>query len=251
MTLLVGYRPSRAGDAALDAAVHRAEEADADLAVAYVVPEEVSRSCCSISTGRWKEILEEDARAALSRARARVDGARHADYVVVRGRPAEALAAPVKTYRGRGRPRWLFLGAASVLAAGALALAVVPGGADVPPPGAPVTQAEVERLANSFADAYAQGDEARISRLLTPERAAGEPVGPPGRQGGGPGPRTRAQFAAEPDQELRSLRAAGVGRLAGRATAHYETGATTGTMTWNVIRDHGKPRISQIALVPD
>ena len=93
MTLLVGYQPSRAGDAALDAAVLRAEDADADLAVAYVVPEEVSRSCCSISPGRWKEILEEEARAALGRARARVDGARHADYVVVRGRPADALAA--------------------------------------------------------------------------------------------------------------------------------------------------------------
>ena len=93
VTFLVGYQPSRAGDAALDAAVLRAEEADADLAVAYVVPEQVSRSCCSISTGRWKEILEEEARAALARARARVDGARHADYVVVRGRPADALAA--------------------------------------------------------------------------------------------------------------------------------------------------------------
>jgi hypothetical protein len=93
VTLLVGYRPSRAGDAALDAAVYRAEAADADLAVAYVVPEEVSRSCCSISTGRWKEVLEEDARVALARARACVDGARHADYMVVRGRPAEALAA--------------------------------------------------------------------------------------------------------------------------------------------------------------
>ena len=93
VTFLVGYQPSRAGDAALDAAVLRARRADADLAVAYVMPEEVSRSCCSISTGRWKEILEEEARAALARARARVDGARHADYVVVRGRPADALAA--------------------------------------------------------------------------------------------------------------------------------------------------------------
>ena len=53
MTLLVGYRPSRAGDAALDAAVLRAEDADAELTVADVGPEEVSRSCCSISTGRW------------------------------------------------------------------------------------------------------------------------------------------------------------------------------------------------------
>jgi nucleotide-binding universal stress UspA family protein len=96
VTLLVGYRPSRAGDAALDAALLRAEEAKADLAVAYVVPEEVSRSCCSISTGRWKEILEEEARAVLSRARSRVDGARHADYMVVRGRPAEALAAAAR-----------------------------------------------------------------------------------------------------------------------------------------------------------
>jgi nucleotide-binding universal stress UspA family protein len=96
VTLLVGYQPSRAGDAALDAAVLRARKADADLAVAYVVPEEVSGSCCSISTGRWKEILEEDARAALARARARVDGAREVDYLIVRGRPAEALAAAAR-----------------------------------------------------------------------------------------------------------------------------------------------------------
>jgi nucleotide-binding universal stress UspA family protein len=96
MTLLVGYEPSRAGDAALDAALARARETGASLAVAYVVPEEVSRSCCSISTGRWKEILEEDARAALSRARARVDGAREADYLVLRGRPAEALTAAAR-----------------------------------------------------------------------------------------------------------------------------------------------------------
>jgi nucleotide-binding universal stress UspA family protein len=96
MTLLVAYQPSRAGDAALDAAVLRAQDTGADLAVACVVPEEVSRSCCSISTGRWKEILEEDARAALSRARARVDGARDVDYLIVRGRPADALAAAAR-----------------------------------------------------------------------------------------------------------------------------------------------------------
>jgi nucleotide-binding universal stress UspA family protein len=96
MTLLVGYEPSRAGDAALDAAVLRAQEEGAALTVACVMPAEVSRSCCSISTGRWKQILEEDARAALARARARVDPARGADYLVLRGRPAEALAVAAR-----------------------------------------------------------------------------------------------------------------------------------------------------------
>jgi len=162
----------------------------------------------------------------------------------------EPQAAPVKTYRGRGRPRWLFLGAASVLAAGALALAVVPGGADVPAPGAPVTQSEVERLANSFADAYADEDAARISRLLTSDA---QRVSPTDRQDGKAAVLAayRAQFAAGQIKnfDLSELQASG--GSAGRATAHYKTGATTGTMTWNVIRDHGKPRISQIALVPD
>ncbi len=163
---------------------------------------------------------------------------------------AEPQTAPVKTYRGRGRPRWLFLGSASVLAAGALALAVVPGGADVPPPGAPVTDAEVERLANSFADAYADEDAARIARLLTSDAKR---VSPTDRQEGKTAVLAayRAQFAASriSNFDLSDLKASG--GPAGRATAHYKTGATTGTMTWNVIRDHGKPRISQIALVPD
>src|SRR4051794_39173314 len=77
--------------------------------------------------------------------------------------PAPDEPAPVRRYRSRGRPRWLFLTGASALAAGALALAVVPGDdRAAPPPGAPVTEAEVARLANSFAAAYAAEDSARI-----------------------------------------------------------------------------------------
>jgi len=108
----------------------------------------------------------------------------------------------------------------------------------------------VERLANSFADAYAEEDAARISRLLTSDA---QRVSPTDRQDGKAAVLAayRAQFAAAQIKnfDLSELQASG--GAAGRATAHYKTGATTGTMTWNVIRDHGKPRIAQIALVPD
>src|SRR6478735_8493508 len=68
-------------------------------------------------------------------------------------RPVEELP-PVKTYRARKRPRWLLLGLASALTAGAIGVAAIPGGGDdVPPPGSPVSEAEVERLARSFAAA--------------------------------------------------------------------------------------------------
>ena len=43
--------------------------------------------------------------------------------------------APVHTYRSRGRPRWLLLGAASLLAAGAIGVAVVPDGDERPAAG--------------------------------------------------------------------------------------------------------------------
>ena len=60
-------------------------------------------------------------------------------------RPVEELP-PVKTYRARKRPRWLFLGLAVALAAGAIGFAAIPDGGDnVPPPGSPVSESEVER----------------------------------------------------------------------------------------------------------
>jgi hypothetical protein len=159
-------------------------------------------------------------------------------------------APPVKTYRSRGRPRWPFLGAAGLLAAGAIAFAVVPGGDDAPPPGAPVSEAEVQRLANSFAAAYANEDAARISRLLT---ADAKRVAPADRQDGKAAvvAAYRSQFARNrvTNFDLSGLEVAS--GPAGRATARYRTGGTSGRMTWDVIRERGRPRISLIALVPD
>src|SRR5689334_15619229 len=51
--------------------------------------------------------------------------------------------SPLRTYRARKRPRWLILGAATVLATGAIAVAAIPGGGDeIPPPGSPVSEAQ-------------------------------------------------------------------------------------------------------------
>jgi len=49
--------------------------------------------------------------------------------------------------------------------------------------------------------------------------------------------------------DLSGLDAAG--GPAGRATARYRTGQTTGTMTWTVIREKGKPRITMVTADPD
>jgi uncharacterized protein YcbK (DUF882 family) len=137
-----------------------------------------------------------------------------------------------------------------MLAAGAVALALSGGGDGVAPPGSPVTAAEVERLANSFADAYAEEDAARISRLLTSDV---QRVSPANRQSGKAAVLAayRSQFAANriTNFDLSDLQASG--GPVGRATAHYKTGATTGTMIWTVIRERGKPRITQIAADPD
>src|SRR4051794_32413696 len=163
--------------------------------------------------------------------------------------PAEPVVAPVKTYRSR-RPRWLFLGGASVLAAGAIAFAAFPAGDDTLPPGAPVSDSEVQRLANSFAAAYADEDSARISRLVTSDV---QRVSPSDRQSG----RTsvvaayKAQFARNQISNFDLSQLETSGGSVGRATAHYKTGGVTGRMTWDVIREHGRPRISLIALMPD
>ena len=165
--------------------------------------------------------------------------------------------APVKTYRSRSKRIWAWLAAAGALAAAALALVfVAPGGSDAPPPpGSPVTESEVTRLANSFAAAYAAEDSARISRLLTSDA---QRVFPANRQSGRAAvvAAYKSQFAGQTTKgfELSDLKA--TGGPVGRATAHYRAsyaGApdTTGTMTWNVIRDHGKPRIMLITARPD
>jgi ketosteroid isomerase-like protein len=164
-------------------------------------------------------------------------------------------AAPVKRYRTRRRRVWAWACALVAAAAAAIAfVALAPGSDAPPPPGEPVSSAEVERLARSFATAYKEEDAARLERLLTSDA---QRVTPRDRQKG------RAAVVAEyrrqfngnrtTDFTLDGLKAAG-GRT-GRATARYTAtyaGATsaTGTMTWIVINDRGRPRIILIKTEP-
>jgi ketosteroid isomerase-like protein len=150
---------------------------------------------------------------------------------------------------------WAWLGAMVALAAGALGFTVLKPDGAPPPPGGPVSAAEVRRLANSFATAYAREDATRLARLLTSDA---ERVTPRDRQTG------RAAVVGEYKRQFQSnlttgfaleqLQAAG-GRT-GRATAHYKAtyqgvAASTGTMTWVVIRDRGRPRIVLIKALPN
>jgi hypothetical protein len=170
--------------------------------------------------------------------------------------PAPGEPAPIRRYRAK-RPRrlWAWGSGVVAIAAAAVAIAVVPGGADTPQPGESVSSSEVERMANSFASAYADEDGARISRLLTSDA---QRVAPGGAQVG-----RREVVAAYESQfganaitgfELENLSAES--GASGRATAHYKVtykGAnpTTGQMTWIVISEKGRPRISLIAFRPD
>jgi len=169
--------------------------------------------------------------------------------------PPRADAAPVKRYRTRRRrvSAW----AAGLVAAGAAAIAFValaPGNDTPAQPGEPVSSAEVERLANSFAAAYKTEDAARLERLLTSDA---QRVTPRDRQKG------RAAVVAEYRRQFNGNRTTGfqlenlkaAGGPAGRATARYTAtyaGATsaTGTMTWVVINDRGRPRIILIKTEP-
>src|SRR4051812_25406281 len=170
--------------------------------------------------------------------------------------PTPADAPPVKRYRTRRRRAWAWM--AALVAAAAAAVAFVgraPGAGDTPPPpGEPVSSAEVKRLANSFATAYKNEDDARLERLLTSDA---QRVTPRDRQKGRPAvvAEYRRQFNGNRTTgfQLEGLQAAGgrTGRASARFTATY-AGATsaTGTMTWIVIRDRGRPRIILIKTEP-
>jgi serine/threonine-protein kinase len=168
--------------------------------------------------------------------------------------PPRQESPPVKRYSTRRRRVWAWAAALVAAASAAIAFVALAPGADAPPPGEPVSSAEVKRLANSFATAYEKEDDARLERLLTSDA---QRVTPRDRQKG------RAAVVAEYRRQfngnrttgfhLDGLRAAG-GRT-GRATARYTAsyaGATsaTGTMTWIVIRDRGRPRIILIKTQP-
>jgi serine/threonine-protein kinase len=167
----------------------------------------------------------------------------------------EPEPAPIRTYKSRPRRLWAWATGVAVLAIAALGVAFLPDGDGVPPPGGTVSEAEVSRLANSFAAAYADEDSARLSRLLTSDA---QRVSPTNRQRG----RRevvdvyRNQFASNRTTgfELTDLQAEG--GPVGRATARYRAGydgepGASGTMTWDVIRERGRPRISLLVVRPD
>ena len=162
---------------------------------------------------------------------------------------------PIRRYRSRRRRLWAWLTGVTAVAAAAVAIAVVPGGAGTPPPGAPVSDAEVRRLAKSFEAAYGDEDAARISRLLTSDA---QRVFPGDRQRGRAAVVEvyKGQFASNQTTgfKLKDLKTEGgpAGRATARYTASYEGEPdTTGTMTWTVIRERGRPRITMIAAEPD
>src|SRR5262249_56398375 len=84
-------------------------------------------------------------------------------------RPPPPGHAAVKRY-STGRRRRVGAWVVALVAAGSAAIAFValaPGEDAPPPPGEPVSSAQVARLANSFAAAYKTEDAARLERLLT------------------------------------------------------------------------------------
>jgi serine/threonine-protein kinase len=171
--------------------------------------------------------------------------------------PTQAEEAPVRTYRAR-RPkrRWAWLSGVGAIAAGVVALAVVPGGAETPEPGAPVSAGDVQRMARSFASAYGDENLNRLQRLLTSDAQRTSPDDTQqGRQAVVAA--YKSQFAKRriTDFEIGDdLKASG--GASGRATAHYTVTydgapATKGQMTWIVISDKGRPRIALIAFKAD
>jgi serine/threonine-protein kinase len=170
--------------------------------------------------------------------------------------PAAGEPAPIRTYRAR-RPkrRWAWLSGAVAAAAAALAIAVVPGGGGPPAPGEPVSEGEVLRLANSFASAYGDEDEKRLARLLTSDA---QRVSPTDRQSGRDEvvEAYKRQFAQQQTLDFDLSGLEGESGASGRATAKYRVRYqgrpdTTGRMTWTVINERGRPRITLISFRPD
>lgn len=170
--------------------------------------------------------------------------------------PAQGEPAPIRRYRAR-RPKrlWAWTSGVVAIAGAALAVAVVPGGADPPAPGEPVSDGEVRRLANSFRSAYAEEDDKRMSRLLTSDV---QRVLPGERQSGRSNvvAAYRSQFASNRTKDFKLSDLDAEGGSSGRATARYRVTYegkpdTTGTMTWTVISERGRPRITLIMAKPD
>ena len=161
---------------------------------------------------------------------------------------------PVRRYRSRPRRLWAAMVAVAAFSA-ALAILVLRDGGAPPAPGGSLSSSEVERLARSFARAYATEDPARMSKLLTSDA---QRVTPADRQSGRPAVLAayKAQFTQNETTgfELGDLQSDG--GPAARATARYRatyrgSADTTGTITFDAIRERGKPKIVMILARPD
>jgi len=186
--------------------------------------------------------------------------------------PASETAAPPRDRTARqpgetlplgDRPRRRLRGRAATVLAGLLALgaaaagvALLAGGGDPQVvPGAAVDDGEVEALANEFAAAYGDEDDAALGRLLTRDA---ERIVPGARQEGRAAV-LRAYRRQFDDSETRSfeLRELDVsGGAAGRATARFVATYAgepdvTGAIVFGVLRDRGTPRIALISARQD
>jgi hypothetical protein len=178
-------------------------------------------------------------------------------------RPAHTAVQPGLTLPLGDRPRrrrgFAFTLLLATLAAGAVVgvLLLAPGD-DVDAsrlPGAPVTDGEVEALADSFARAYADEDTRALGRLLTRDV---ERVVPGARQTGRAAV-LRAYGAQFADAATRGFELSDMtvsGGAAGRAGARYRATYrrdpdVTGTIVFGVVRDRGTPRIALISARQD
>jgi serine/threonine-protein kinase len=161
----------------------------------------------------------------------------------------------VRRYRSRPRRLWALLAGAAAFVAVAAALADLTRGGTAPPPGGTVSSSDVERLARSFAHAYAAEDAERLSRLLTSDV---QRVTPGDRERGRSDvvAAYRSQFAANATTGFTLSGLHAHGGPAARATARYRAsyrGAadTTGTLVLDAILERGRPRIQLISARPD
>ena len=122
-------------------------------------------------------------------------------------------------------------------------------------PGAPVTDGEVDGLAQSFARAYGEEDTRWIGRLLT--RDVQRVV--PGARQVGRAAVLRAYGAQFADAQTRGFKLSDLtatGGPTGRAGARYRATYrgdpdVTGTIVFGVVRDRGTPRIALISARQD
>ena len=113
-----------------------------------------------------------------------------------------------------------------------------------------MSESEVERLARSFANAYAKEEPAGIRRIITSDA---ERVLPNERQAGRDDVTAayERQFARSQIEQFDLSQIEVSGGPVGRLTARYTSGAVTGRITFSVIRDRTRARIKQIVAVPD